>query len=221
MAGPPCSRSSGKPSSRPTRSCRSRSSTAAAASDTGACSTKCASAPWCTTKASSSAAGARRARSCTTISWKMTRGRKRRRSPAGSFSSRTATDGRPCRLLQALNDADVAHGTVAERAQGFLVAGAVVAGDRLFEAGEFGDDQALLQPGFVGHARVTAAEIAHAERRERDGSELGVGGKLGGVLDLAISRDPVGFGHWRFLRYGTILARAMAGEKAGFPLSRE
>src|SRR5690349_443487 len=169
---------------------------AAAASAMAAPSTKCASAPSCTTTASGCAAGARHARSCTTISWKTTRDRSRRRSRAGSFSRTRATAGRPCRLLQALNDADVAHGAVAERAQGFLVAGAVVAGDRLVEAGEFGDDQPLFHPGFIGRARVAAAEIAHAERRERHGSELGIGGELRGVLDLAIGRDPVGFGHW-------------------------
>ena len=50
-------------------------------------------------------------------------------------------------LLQALNDADVPHGAVAERAQRFLVAGAVVAGDRLVEAWKPGDDEALLQSG--------------------------------------------------------------------------
>src|SRR4029078_1928109 len=96
---------------------------------------KCASAPCCITTASGFAAGARHARSCTTICWRTTRRRKRRRSPAGSFSRTTATGGRPCRLLyNRLNDADVTHGAVAEHAQGFLVAGAVVAGDRLLQA---------------------------------------------------------------------------------------
>lgn len=43
-------------------------------------------------------------------------------------------------LLQPLDDPDVAHRAVAERAQRLRVAGAVVARDRLFEAGEFGHD---------------------------------------------------------------------------------
>ena len=49
--------------------------------------------------------------------------------------------------LQRRNDADVAHGAVAQGAQRFLVAGAVVAGDGLFKTGEFRDDDTFLQAG--------------------------------------------------------------------------
>src|SRR5258707_13381685 len=100
-----------------------------------------------------------------------------------------------CRSLDPADDPNVAHGTVAERAQRFLVAGAVVPGDRFFEAGEFRHDQPLFQPGLEGRVGDAAAQIAHAKGRERNGSKLRIGGDLGGVLDLAIGRNPVGFGH--------------------------
>ena len=60
----------------------------------------------------------------------------------------------------------------------------------LVEARKFGNDEALLQSGFVGRVRVAAAQIAHAERREREGRELGIGGELRGVLNFAIGGDP-------------------------------
>jgi hypothetical protein len=68
-------------------------------------------------------------------------------------------------------------------------------GDRLFEAREFRHDQSLFQSGLEGCVGHATAEIAHAEGRERDGGKFGVGGDLGGVLDLAIGRYPLGLGH--------------------------
>src|SRR5689334_20566028 len=103
----------------------------------------------------------------------MTRPERKSRSRAGFFSSRTATAGRPSPLLYSrLNDADVAHGAVAEHAQCFLVTRTVVAGDGLFQAGEFRHHEPFLQPGLVGHVRAAAAEVTHAERRKRDRGKL-------------------------------------------------
>src|SRR5260221_13247126 len=132
---------------------------------------------------------------------------------------------RPLCSLDPADDPNVAHGAVAERAQRFLVAGAVVPGDRFFEAGEFRHDQPLFQPGLEGRVGDAAAQIAHAKGRERNGSKLGIGGDLGGVLDLAIGRNPVGFGHC-FPPHGDapILACARACAKAphvvACPISR-
>src|SRR5262245_55915159 len=130
----------------------------------------------------------------------------RRRSRSRSS---TSSPGKPS--LKAFDDPDIADGAVAERAQRFSVARAVVARNRLVETGKFGDHEALVQPGLESRARVAAAEVAHAERRKCNRRKLGIGGKLRRILDLAIGSHPVGLWHWsapRNVSVCTILARA-------------
>src|SRR6266850_4505850 len=62
----------------------------------------------------------------------------------------------------ALDDAHVALGGVAERAQRFLIARAVMGCRRLGDAVPFRDDGALVQAGFVGFRRRSAHEEAPA-----------------------------------------------------------
>src|SRR5262249_43365419 len=110
-------------------------------------------------------------------------------------------------LLQPLHDAQVAHGAVAERLQCRLVGRAVVRRDGLFHAGEFGDDDTLLQARLVGRRGGAAREIASAERRDRRRRELGVGRKLVGIGDRAIAGDPVAFGHGNSVEAGAWRAK--------------
>src|SRR5215211_691677 len=112
------------------------------------------------------------------------------RGPAASARAPTTAA-----LLQLLDDAQVAHRAVAECLQRVLVGRAVMRRDGFFHAGEFGDDDALLEARLVGRRGGAAREIAAAERRDRRRRELGVSGKLVGIGDYAIARDPVAFGH--------------------------
>jgi hypothetical protein len=52
-------------------------------------------------------------------------------------------------LFQRLDDAQVAHGRIVQRLERFLVSRAVVGCDRLGDAREFGNDNALPQARFV------------------------------------------------------------------------
>ena len=54
------------------------------------------------------------------------------------------------RLLQPLDDADVAHGAVAERFERLLVFRAVMRSDRLFDRGEFAHHGTRIQTGLEG-----------------------------------------------------------------------
>ena len=89
----------------------------------------------------------------------------------------------------------VAHRAVAERLERLLVGRAVVGGDRLLDAREFGDDDALLLPRLVGVRRGAACQIFAAERPRRLGRQLGVFGELRRIGNRAVDRDPVAFGH--------------------------
>src|SRR4051794_38004336 len=81
-------------------------------------------------------------------------------------------------LLQPGDNAQVAFGTVAERLQCVLVGRAVVGLIGLLHAREFGDDDAVLQPGLVRRGRHPPRHVLTAERRRCLRRELGVARKL-------------------------------------------
>src|ERR1700722_9389109 len=97
--------------------------------------------------------------------------------------------------VQTLDDADVAHGAVAERFQRFLVAGTVIGGERLFDAGKFGNDDAFFLSGFESGRRTAAHDVAAAERCGRFRRHLRIGGELFWIGNRAVAGHPVAFGH--------------------------
>ena len=99
-----------------------------------------------------------------------------------------------------LDDAQVALGGAVEHAQRLLISRPVVGLGGGLDAVEFDDDDALGEARFVGLGSVAAGEEASAGGLDRGAGEFGVGGELVGVVDRAIGRDPVGFGHG-VLRY--------------------
>src|SRR6516225_11705685 len=109
--------------------------------------------------------------------------------------ARTLQDAIAAGLLQPLDNAQVAHGAVAERAQRLPIGCAVMGGDGLLDARKFGNDDALAQARLVDHSGGAAREIAPAERSDRLRRELRVCGKLVGVGDRAIAGHPVCFRH--------------------------
>src|SRR2546422_4893452 len=95
----------------------------------------------------------------------------------------------------AFAEAHVPLGGVAEHAQRFLVAGAVVRGDGALEAVEFHHHRALVDPVLVGLRRHAAYEEAPARRLHRGAGDLRVGGERRGILDRVVAGDEVGLGH--------------------------
>src|SRR3974390_2655497 len=81
-------------------------------------------------------------------------------------------------LVRPFDDADVAHGAVAERFQRFLVGGTVIGGDRFFDAGKFGDDDALLLSSFKSGRCGATHDVAGAERCGRLRRHLRIGGNV-------------------------------------------
>src|SRR5271166_3597385 len=113
-------------------------------------------------------------------------------------TSQEITERHACRLislLQPLDNAQVAHGAVAQRAQRLLVGGAVVGGDGPLDARELGNDDALALARFVGGGGGAAREIAPAEGSNRGARKRGVGGKLVWVGDRTIAGHPIAFRH--------------------------
>src|SRR4029453_5557577 len=112
----------------------------------------------------------------------------------------SARDAAPVRvywygLRDAFNDAQIALGAVAQHAKRFLVARAVVRGDRLVHAVELDDDRTLHHAGFEHPRRLTpreetATRLAHGRTRE-----LYVLGELQGIADGAKGVDPICLGH--------------------------
>src|ERR1700731_5440964 len=70
-------------------------------------------------------------------------------------------------LIKPFDDADVAHGAVAERFQRILVSRALIGGDGLLDARELRHYDALLLASLKSRRRRAARQIAAAERRDR------------------------------------------------------
>src|SRR6185503_7453669 len=95
---------------------------------------------------------------------------------------------------QALDDAEVALGAVAERLQGRLVVRRLVRGERLVHVVELDDDYALLHAELVGLGRRAAHDEPAARLLDRRRGELGVGGPFFLVADLAVGDDEITLG---------------------------
>src|ERR1700733_274557 len=93
--------------------------------------------------------------------------------------------------VDSLDDAHVALGGIAQRDECRLVAGAVVRGDRLGDAGELDQDGALVDAGLIGLGSAAAGEELAAACGDRRAGQLGVLGKRSGVGDRAVAGDPV------------------------------
>src|SRR5258705_9426400 len=108
--------------------------------------------------------------------------------------------GAPGWSAHAFHDPHVALHHVAGQVLGrLLVAGRVVAGERLLQARELDQDHALIQSGFVHLRRVAAHEILAARGLDRRRRELRVGLECVLVLDRVITDNPIGLGHRLFL----------------------
>src|SRR5688572_23733507 len=105
-------------------------------------------------------------------------------------------------LRDALDDADIALGAVAEQLERLLVRGAVVRRRGLVHAVELDHHHALVQPGLVGLRRRATNDELPTRGLDCRAGELGVRRQRVGILDRAVGRYPVGFGHRFLLRRG-------------------
>src|SRR3984893_12981750 len=85
--------------------------------------------------------------------------------------------------VDSLDDAHVALRGIAQRDECRLIAGAVVRGDRLGDAGELDQDGALVDAGLIGLGSAAAGEEAAAAGGDRGAGQLGVLGKRAGGGD--------------------------------------
>src|SRR5262249_20716455 len=89
----------------------------------------------------------------------------------------------------------VAIRRLAQHLQRFLITRTVVSGDRLLDAVELDDDQALRNAGLVGFCGSAAGQetaTAGGDRRSRD---LGIGRQGLGIRDRTIARHPIRLRH--------------------------
>src|SRR5437764_1384069 len=97
--------------------------------------------------------------------------------------------------LYAFDDTQIAIGALAERFQRFLIAGAVMRRDRLLNAVELNDDDALQESRLVGFRRVPSRKKPPASCLNRRTGKLGVAGQRVRIRDRAVGCYPISLGH--------------------------
>src|SRR5690242_20709224 len=103
------------------------------------------------------------------------------------YSAAGAIQAQSVPSVQALDQPHVAHGAVAEHAQGFLIAGAIMRGFCLFETVEFGNDDPLLLAVLKSDRRGPAHDVTAAHRLDGGPGDLGVSGEFVRILDLTVA----------------------------------
>src|SRR6185437_14890676 len=99
-------------------------------------------------------------------------------------------------LLHALHDPEIPVGRpLAEHAQRFLIARAVMTGDRVRHAGEFDHDGSQQHAALVRMRRDAAREELAARGLDRRAGELRIRRDLLGMVDRAVERNPVALCH--------------------------
>ena len=101
--------------------------------------------------------------------------------------------------LEALDNTQVAIGTVAERPQCLLVTRTVMRGNGLRQACKLNEYRALIEPILVGACRQPAREKAAARRLKRRGGELGVRSESLRIAYRTVRADPICGGHGFYL----------------------
>ena len=98
-------------------------------------------------------------------------------------------------LVRPLDNAQIAIDRLPQYAQGFLVPGTVVRGDRLRDAVELDEDRALTEATVIHLSGDPAREETAAGLLERRAGQLGICSESFSVVNGTVRRYPIGFGH--------------------------